>query len=280
MLASVARYGRGIVIPAGFPMRPLTFALASLLAAVAPVQASGRFDVDDACRVESRYAVSVDRGVWVFRDRAPEPTELRVDATQLRLDGRPVALSDADRGRLAALADAFNAAIPEAQALAVDALDIAFMAIIEVARGFDLKADTLATLERQRREVRVRLSASPAWMFAPEAAEALIEPLVESMVAELVPSVTGAAVRQAMAIAFTGDDERARAFERRMASMGDHIEAKVAQRAQGLERRAAALCDRLDRIDQIENGLEVRRPDGAPLDLITVRRGGVRTAAR
>src|SRR3546814_8331011 len=53
----------------------------------------------------------------------------------LRVDGREAALSDADRERVRQFEHDARALLPEVRAIAVEAVEIAFVAMTEVARG-------------------------------------------------------------------------------------------------------------------------------------------------
>ena len=79
--------------------------------------------------------------------------------------------------------------------------------------------------------------------------------------------VMGDIVGGAVRAAFSGDTARLE----RMSDMDKDIEARIEPRAEALERNAEALCRRMEALDRIDNALDYRLHDGAPLNLLQIK---------
>ena len=233
-----------------------------LALAIAPaVQAK-----DLECRMHSDYHLQVRGQAFVFiRDDGPAQRVV-LGGGHLYVDGREVALNAADQQRIDNYESELRRLLPEAQQVASQAVDIAFTALIEVARGFADNSDSpmVGQLEQAHRRLRRHLDSDAAFVFNGDIDAEVIEPII----AEFVPEITGAAVKTALSIALSGDSAKSRAFEARMDTMGKDIDAKVSARAEALEPLARSLCQRTKRLDAIEGGLTLRLSDGTSLDLL------------
>ena len=77
---------------------------------------------------------------------------------------------------------------------------------------------------------------------------------------------------QAVSAALSGDESAANAIEERAKRLEKEIEASVEAPARALEARVNALCPRVEELDRLENQLELRLPNGDPLNLLEVQR--------
>jgi hypothetical protein len=244
-------------------------ALACALAAAAPAAAHSE-GKKLSCDVGSDYSVRPYRNAFLFsRDAEPGPArEIGIGGDRLFVDGREVVLSDADKARIRAMGAEMQALVPEVQKVTVEAVDIAFTALTEVARG--LAADpgqTVASLEASRRKVRARMAAQPLAIFDEGAMAGIVEPLVR----EYMPEIVSGAVRTAIKAAFATGKE-AGEFEARMQRMERELDARVERRADALEPLAESMCARLRRIDALDDALEARDAEGKPFDLLHMNR--------
>lgn len=73
-----------------------------------------------------------------------------------------------------------------------------------------------------------------------------------------------------MKAVFADDKERAE-IQARMERMKDVLEVKVDARAKQLEPLAEAMCQRMERMDSIDNALEYRLPNGDRIEFLKVR---------
>ncbi|MBS7457999.1 DUF2884 family protein [Coralloluteibacterium stylophorae] len=262
-------------------MRPFPASLPlGLLAALAAVPASA---ADDAhlevgdCDVHSDYAMRTQGKAFVFsREDGAGPHEVALGGGRIWLDGEELEVSAADHRRLRTFERELGEALPEVRAIAVEATDIAFTALGEVARGFGASDDLAQKLDVGRERIRARLDEAATW-FGPDGitvddadARALASGFIEPVMTEFLPQLIGTAVRESLAMALSGDAAASADFEARMERMGKEIEARVEDRAEALEPMADALCERARRMEAVQSELELRTADGAPLRLFTV----------
>jgi len=66
---------------------------------------------------------------------------------------------------------------------------------------------------------------------------------------------------------FAGE-EKTKAMEARMDAMDKQLDVRVEARAKALEPLANAMCKRIQRMDAIDDSLEVRLPNGKPINFI------------
>lgn len=224
---------------------------------------------DLECRMHSDYQLQMHGQAFVFtRDDGPA-RRVVLGGGHLYVDGKEVALNAADQQRVDNFEGELRQLLPEARQVASEAIDIAFSALTEVARGFAENGDnaTVDQLERSRRRVHGELSNNVGFVFNGDIDKEVIEPVIT----EIIPEITGAAIKTSLSVAFSGDSARTRAFEARMNAMGQDIDIKVKARAEALKPLAVSLCQRTQRLDAIESGLDLRLSNGTALDLLQTR---------
>ena len=245
-------------------MKPTLLALA-LLFATAP--ATAHLNVNGhQCEAGSDWAVRMHRRAFVFSRDEHQPAEVGIGGGRLFIDGKEARLSEADHARLRQFEQEMTATLPVLHDIVVEAVDIAFAALTEVARG--LASDpqhSIAELQSSRAKVRAQLESRPLSAFDGDAIGRTIEPVI----ADFVPTIVGGAVSSALGAAF-GGEKKANEFEQRMARMEQDIDRNVEARAKKLEPKADELCGRLKSLDGIDDSLEYRLPDGGRLDLLRV----------
>jgi hypothetical protein len=235
----------------------------SLLALAGAAQAH---DNHVQCDLHSDYRVHMHGRAFVFtRDDAPA-RDVAIGGGRLFVDGKEVVLDADDRVRVQRFEAQLNAMVPQMREVVIEATDIAYTALTEVARGFasDDSRATLARLDASHRQVQAELHRAPVLLFSGDVARRIIQPIVT----EFVPVIVGGAVRTSLAVAFSGDEGKADAFGKRMDAMGAEIDRKVDARANALEPKVEALCAGTRELDRLEGGLTVRLANGEPLDLL------------
>ena len=245
-------------------MKPSLLALA-LLFATAPVAAHTNVR-GHQCDIGTDWNLHMHRRAFVFSREDHDPAEIGIGGGRLFIDGKEMKLTVADHQRLSQIERQMTDSLPVLHDIAVEAVDIAFSALTEVARG--LASDpNAAVAELRKAQVRVRgeMQDKPLAAFNGNAIGKIIEPVV----AEFVPQIIGGAVSSALGAAF-GGEQKANDFEKRMARMEQEIDRNVDKRAEALEPKVDDLCGRLKSIDAIDDSLEFRLPDGEPLDLLRV----------
>lgn len=220
-----------------------------------------------SCDVESDYELHVTpRSVILTRERGTPETLLMRDG-RLFVDGAWAELNAADGKRIAQYERETRAVLPLARQIGHDATAIAFTTLGEVAAGFSSDpAETRAKLAKARVKLDARLADS---ISANHFNSDHLGEGIGRTVAELLPSLIGDIVGGAVRAAFSGDTARLE----RMENMDKEIEARVAPRAKALERRAEALCQHMQALDEIDDALDYRLPNGRRLDMIDARPG-------
>lgn len=226
--------------------------------------AAAKDGADTSCNVESDYDFSLSERSVVFTRDSGSPRQLVMRQGRLFVDDRWVALSAADRRRVDEYEREARAIVPLAQEIGVEATEIAFIALGEVAAGFS--NDPEAT-RRRLQKARARLDARLARSFSADrySSEALGE-AIGGAVRDVLPTVMGDIVGGAVRAAFGGDT----AGLQRLENLDTELEALIEPRAEALGRDAEALCMRMRELDRIDDALEYRLPDGRPLDLLRV----------
>lgn len=254
-------------------MKPLilSLALAASLAGVAPARAHDRErHIDLSCSFDSGYDVKLTAQALHFARKSATPHEIEMHHGVLRVDGKEMAMSEADHARIAEFEAKVRSLVPQVKAIARDAADIAYTAVGEVANAFaNDKGELRGKLDRMRSEVRARIDASfdsQPWN------EKEFDSLVESTVSEMVPVLVGEVTSMAVKAALSGDESVANDIEKRANRLEAEIERRVETQSRQIEARAEALCPQLVELSQLEASLDLRLPDGSRLDLLDVHR--------
>jgi hypothetical protein len=251
-------------------MKRLAAALLLSLVAVGAQAHDNKHDLQ--CNVDSDYTMKLHGKAFVFtRDHGPG-RHVAIGGGRLFVDGEEMALSTEDRARMRRYEDELTRLVPQMQHVVLEATDIAFTALTEVARGFASDSgdrSAVARLEAAHSRIKADLKREPIILFSDED---VVDRIVEPVVEEYVPVIAGSAVRSTLAVVFSGDEKKANEFEKRMENMGEEIERKVEKRAEALEPMFEAMCKRTRELDSLEADLAVRLADGKPLDLLRVSR--------
>lgn len=247
-------------------MKLLPFALSAALLAAGPAAASF-----DACEFESDFNLRIAADGLRFERDAGAPALVEMRAGVLRVDGREVALSAADRSRVRDFERRIRVLVPEVKAIAIDAVAIATEAVTQVAASIAGKNNSAAVsrIEQLGAELVTKIERADDTR---EWNEGEFERNVAAFTAEVMPSLIGDAASIAVQAALSGDASAAQDLEARVQNMEKEIEARVEKRARSLEARADALCPRLAELDALEAELELRLADNARLDLLQAER--------
>lgn len=222
------------------------------------------------CGLDSKYDVTLDGGGLSFRHSGGKPESIVMNKGKLIVDGRTLSISDADHARIAEYEATVRALVPQAKAIARDAIDIAYVAVTEVAAAFSDTADNKNTRQRLsvvRDEFKLRIDDTfdkRPWN------EAEFEALLDKAMGDLMPVVVAEIAGNAIAIALSGDEKRAAELEKRAEKIERDIERRVDTQAAQLASRVAALCPMVARLDSLESGLDLRFDDGSRLNLLDV----------
>lgn len=240
----------------------LVFATGTTSAA-APADRDRNISISGSCEIRSDYDFALSEKSVILTRKSGAPKTVLMRQGRLFIDDRWVTVSTADAARLADYERDARATIPLAEAIGRDAVEIAFVALGEVAKGFS--SDPKAT-EQKMAQARVQLQKKLSTSIGPNrfSSDALGEGIGEA-VAEVIPLLVGDIVGGALRAAFTGDTKRLEEMD----GLDAKIEAIIEPRTAALERNADEFCRRMQRLDAIDDALEFRL-DGKPLDLLHV----------
>jgi hypothetical protein len=224
------------------------------------------------CGMHSDYSLSIKPDALVFTRTHGAPSDIVISNGSLRVDGRTLDVSAADRERLLALEHGVRDTLPEIKAIAHEAISIAFDAVGEVAAAFAKDGDAARAsaqrLARTAADLNLRIDASDNFAgWNDKDVERLVEGAVGTLVGEVVGNVAG----QAISVALSGDEKAAAELEARANSIDKNVERVVKKRSRDLEARVVGMCPRLHRLAQLEGELDVRLADGSRLDLVSMR---------
>lgn len=251
-------------------MKRLLLAAALGLSLSTAAFAGNRGHTLEGCGIDSNYSVSFEQGGLLFVREEGKPARVLMNKGRLQIDGRDIALSDTDRTRVAEFEATVRALVPQAKAIARDAVDIAYTAVSEVAATFSQTADNAAT-RRRLEDLRdeFKLSLNDSFDRRPWSNEQF-ETLFEKAMADLMPVIIGEVAGTAIAIALSGDEAKAAELERRTSKLEHDIEKRIDTQTAQLASRVAALCPMVFRLDSIESSLELRLEGGGKLDLFAL----------
>lgn len=247
-------------------MKLLPFALAAALLVAGP--AAAHFD---ACEFESDFNLRIAPDALRFERDGGTPKRVEMHAGGLRVDGRELALSPADRARLRDFERRIRALVPEVKAIAIDAVAIATEAVTQVAVSLAGRGNSasVARIEQLGAELVAKIERADdtrEWNGGE------FERTIAALTAEVVPALIGDAASIAVQAALSGDARAAQDLEARVQNIEKEIEARIEQRARSLEARAEALCPRLAELDALEAQLELRLAGDGRLDLLQLER--------
>jgi hypothetical protein len=236
---------------------------ATLLLASTSAVASVKNDVQ--CNVDSDYDLSITPKSLILTRDTGTPKQIVMRSGRLFVDDRWVKLSAEDSARIAEYEKQARATMPLAQAIGRDAADIAFTTLGEVARGLSASPEqTQAHLAKARAKIDQRLARS---VTANRFNGNDLGHGIADAIGEALPIVIGDIVGGAIGAAFSGDTARIE----RLNSIDKEVERRVEPRSKLLEARAMQLCRRMEALDQIDDSLAYRLPDGSRLDLLDTK---------
>jgi len=246
----------------------VTATLAASLLASAPISAENTStDIKVSCDAHSDYQVSMSGQAFVFENNDGRNTRVVLGGGQLYINGKQTAVSDADQKRLDGFEAELRLLVPESRKVVTEAVNIAFDALGAVSVA--LSGDAGKSTEYDKARAKAVASANdPARLpiFNDQSMRGIVEPIVS----EFVPDIVGSALGFAMKAMFAGE-EKAAAMESRMNAMEKDLDARIDARAKALEPLAEGMCKRIQRMDALDNALEVRLPNGKPIDFLSIK---------
>jgi hypothetical protein len=227
----------------------------------------------DHCNVDSDYSTRIDANRVAFTHDKTHQVLAILPGGVIQVDGHDLALDAADRSHAVELERGMRRLVPEAKALAVDAVAIAFEAVGHVSTAFASSPhearESAERIARTAEELKRSINSRDTWSAH---SEREIGKLIEGTVGSLIGEMVGNITAQAIQIALSGDEAAVAELEARAESIEKNVEKAVEKRTEEIEARADALCLRIKEIDHIEAQISARLPDGSAIDLVRIRR--------
>ena len=155
------------------------------------------------CDVTSDYSTKVDVGRISFTNDKTHRVVTLLPGGVIEVDGRALNLNAEDRQRALELEHAIRTIIPDAKALAVDAVAIAFEAVAHVSAAFASNAhearQSAERIARTATEMKRVINARDDW--GPQSEQEisqLIEGSVKSLIGEMVGNIAAEAIKVAL----------------------------------------------------------------------------------
>lgn len=244
--------------------------LAVGMAFAAQTQARGLHFDNDQCGFTTSYDVRVNADGIAFDHEGGKPTSVFMHDGQLRVDGRQLALSNADADRLRQYEGQVRALLPEVAGIVREGLDIGFSAMTTVATTFaengEERGQLLDRLNRKHAAALKQVDQGIGnGVWKQHEVAGVVEEGVQSAVSEMAGTVTANALKAAL----SGDEAKMAALQARADSLDKTIDREVDARADRLGERAQALCPRLTELERLQQQFQFRLGDGSRLQLLS-----------
>ena len=247
----------------------LSLALATGLALGAPAQAGGLHVNHEQCSFGTDYDVLVKPEGITFERQDGMPGSVFMHDGALRIDGRDVAVSAADAGRLREYENQVRSLLPEVASIAREGVDIGFDALTTVVASFaddpGERSRLTSQLNDQHKQALLKIDEG---LGHGQWRQHSVEDLMENQVGDAVESLVSTVTAKAVKAALSGDQSQVAALEARADALDKSIDKQVDARADALSERAEALCPRMARLDELQQQFEFRLKDGSRLALV------------
>lgn len=224
-------------------------------------------DIKVSCDAHSDYQVGMSGQAFVFENNEGRNTRLVLGGGQLFINGKQANLSDADQKRIDGFESELRLLVPESRKVVTEAVSIAFDALTAVSVALSGDAGKTGDYDKARAKA-LAVANDPARLpiFNDQSMRGIVDPIVS----EFVPDIMGSALGFAMKAMFAGE-EKAAAMEARMDAMDKDLDARIDARGKALEPLAEGMCKRIQRMDALDNALEVRLPNGKPIEFLRTK---------
>ncbi|MBP1473954.1 DUF2884 family protein [Frateuria sp. MAH-13] len=247
----------------------LSLAIATGLALAGPAQAGGLHVNHEQCSFGTDYDVLVKPAGITFERQDGTPGSVFMHDGALRIDGRDVAVSGADAGRLREYESQVRTLLPEVASIAREGVDIGFDALTTVVASFaDDPTERSRLITRLNDQHKQALTKIDEGLGRGQWRQHSVEDLMENQVGDAVESLVSTVTAKAVKAALSGDQSQVAALEARADALDKTIDEHVDARADALSERAEALCPHMARLDQLQQQFEFRLKDGSRLALV------------
>ncbi|TLU66779.1 DUF2884 family protein [Thalassotalea litorea] len=235
----------------------------------------------DHCSINMNYGVIVENDTIRFLDEDSTIVQIN-NQKDLFVEGKQISLSDDQQALVSEYAAGVNQQVPKIVNLALDAVEIAFSALSQVAIGLGGEdSESAQSLNQSFADIKEKLStrfhsedgsvylAEQNFDSLDEFIEDELEQEIENIVTDSIGNVF-IAIGQAMNSEDGDFEQKMEAFGERMERMGEEIEVAVEDKAEHLEAQAETLCTDLQQLNALEDQLTSNVDELADFDLIDV----------
>ena len=233
----------------------------------------------NSCDVELNAHVDIDQDVVEFT-KDKQPLYKIVDDKYLFVEDEAVSLNSQQQLLVTQYSKDIKALVPEVSAvmsegvdLALDGVNMAFNELL--GEGNDVGAELTTELTFVKEELAKRMSLAQGISIGEDGItgdeyfdtefESKIESVIEEAIEKSIGNILIAVGREML---FSGGDPEA--FETRMESFGEQIEAEMELRAEALEQKAEIMCLSIEKVDKQEEVLRKEIEQLESFDVITV----------
>jgi len=182
---------------------------------------------------------------------------------ELSVDGQVITLTETQKQALSDYSDSLRVQLPRVASIALDGVELASVALEEVAHAFDLNSfDSFNMLLKQLNdEISETFYQQGAFVMGEQTFhefgvhfeqkfEGHLEEAIESVMMESIGSIL-----MSIGAEMIGSGGDMDSFEARIENMGRQIEERVGQQAALIENKANSLCDKFETIANVERNL-------------------------
>ncbi len=243
-------------------------AIAMAMTTYAPVYAKDR-DINISCNASSDYNFTVSGQSFVFEGKENKIPRLVLSAGTLLINGKQAVLSAPDQKRIDQFEAEMRILVPESRQVVSEAINMAYDALSQVSASFtDEPEKELKKYQQARAKSLAGLNdANTVLLFNEDAMDNMMKPVV----AKLVPGIVAHAIGFSIKSVFMGE-RKAAEFEAKMNAMEKTLDASMDKRAKALQPLADTMCKRIQRMDVLDNSLEIRLINGKRINFIDVNK--------
>jgi hypothetical protein len=256
-----------------FKALPASLLLAASLSVITPSADAGSGNtINVSCQINSDFQPGMKGQAFVFKRDDAKPRLIAIGGGRLFFDGQEAKLDAVDKAHIADMERQMHKLAPEAQGIAVEAVDIAFAALIETAKGLAPGNDKLQhSLANARLESNKKMRDRYFFVNIQDenGKESFVEATIAPIIGKYISAVAGNVVSDALAAAF-GNEAKAKEFETRMKAMQIKLDETVQQRSKALEPKVQQFCEGMQLLDATENKIGYRFPNGQAMELFKV----------
>ncbi|MCF2858539.1 YggN family protein [Pseudoalteromonas sp. SMS1] len=222
---------------------------------------------NDTCQIEFKNNVAITPNEVAIT--TPNDHALTIDATgHAFINGEPIDVDAHQQRALIRYADTLRVELPKVATMATDAIEVAEVALNEVATTFNLQGlDNLSmVLDELSREIQGTFYQQGSFVMGEQTFHEFSEHFEHQFESRMEDAVKSAMFQSIGSLLVTIGSEMTNAngdmssFEQRMAQMGQQIEEKVTAQAERLEQQATALCHNFEQIALQESTLSQAIP--------------------